>query len=450
MKKQKKFIKFLPIALGCLGLIMALLLAFFLSRASKDKIIQEAQSSLNNSINFQGKKINNYFDNLAKSVEAISKSKYAKDVLKNNPISNFALASNSIEQRAKSVALQIEKYLKDNPGLTLEILQDDPEFQNIAVQLVGATGYTAVHEAETLINRFHVNPKIINLDLRALEEKLPEFWSIIEKNQQGRDGEGFYDWQEADGSVKRKFMYTAIVKETTADNISLGIAATTYLDEFEFLAVEEELNNYFNDLLNISDYQDILFITPEGKIAYTVAKRSDIGTDLEIGAYQNSNLAEAYLKAKASRELKFSNYDYYPPINTNALFIISPVLKNNNLLGFVAVEIQQEQVNNLIELQNISPALDLYLINQDYLLLTPSRFLKGENRGVLTQLIKNENSEECFEKLSQIKTANLNLAEFKESKVIIKTYLEYTGEESLGIYSPIIGPNWCLLAVMKR
>ena len=142
-------------------------------------------------------------------------------------------AKESIKQKALDVAKQIEIYLKLNPDLTVKDLQNDEYFQTIAVQGIGKTGYTAVTDYDTLTCRFHKNPKIVNLELRNLADKFPGFWSIMSRTQGGIEAEGVYDWEEADGSIKKKYMFIALVNIKTAGGVGLHVAATTYLDEYE-------------------------------------------------------------------------------------------------------------------------------------------------------------------------------------------------------------------------
>ncbi len=140
-------------------------------------------------------------------------------------------AENFIRHKALDVVLQLELYLKAHPDMTVEELQRDPEFREIAVQPIGS-GYTAVQDSDTAVNRFHKNPKIENLDLHLLAEKLPEFWLIMDASLHGRYSHGYYRWKDADGEIRDKFMYIAPLGQRTADGVRFGVAATTYIDEF--------------------------------------------------------------------------------------------------------------------------------------------------------------------------------------------------------------------------
>lgn len=137
-----------------------------------------------------------------------------------------------IRLKAEKVAKEIENYLISHPLSTIKSMQNDPEFKSIAIQPIGKTGYTAVHESKTSINRFHINPKIVNTNLAALADKLPDFWKIISASRNGENIGGYYNWREADGRVREKYMWVAMVYRPTADGIFLDVAATTYIDEF--------------------------------------------------------------------------------------------------------------------------------------------------------------------------------------------------------------------------
>lgn len=145
------------------------------------------------------------------------------------------LGADIIKQKAIDVAKQLEIYIKDHPTMTVADLQADPYFSAMAVQPVGKTGYTAITDLDTLWCRFHANPKVANSDLANLATKLPGFWSVMEPTKGGHVSEGLYDWAEADGSIKQKYMYIALAGDgtiRTADNVWFSVAATTYIDEF--------------------------------------------------------------------------------------------------------------------------------------------------------------------------------------------------------------------------
>lgn len=145
--------------------------------------------------------------------------------LKESTESLNKLGERIIQEKAQDVARQIEIFIKSQPNTSLSVLSKNPKMKEIAVQKVGETGYTAVHDNRG-INYFHVNPQIVGTDLHQLSTKLPEFWKILEAGLSG-PASGYYNWKDPDGSIRQKFMYTAPVPGT-----NLIVAATTYIDEF--------------------------------------------------------------------------------------------------------------------------------------------------------------------------------------------------------------------------
>jgi len=136
------------------------------------------------------------------------------------------LGERMIKEKAIDVAAQMEVFIQSRPPkMKREDILKDPWLKEIAVQKVGETGYTAVHDTEA-INHFHVNPQIVGTDLHQLSERFPAFWKILEASLKG-PASGYYDWKDADGKIRPKYMYLAPVRGT-----GLIVAATTYIDEF--------------------------------------------------------------------------------------------------------------------------------------------------------------------------------------------------------------------------
>jgi HAMP domain-containing protein len=160
-----------------------------------------------------------------KDIGSESLKEMATTFLKESKSSLDKLGEKIIKEKAIDVAVQIEIFIKTHPKLKKEDLNKDPWLKSIAVQKVGETGYTAVHDDQG-INYFHVNPQIVGTDLHNLSAKLPAFWKILEASLKG-PASGYYDWKDADGRIRPKYMYLAPVKDT-----DLIVAATTYIDEF--------------------------------------------------------------------------------------------------------------------------------------------------------------------------------------------------------------------------
>jgi HAMP domain-containing protein len=145
------------------------------------------------------------------------------------------LAEQNIAEIARSVAAEVAVYLKTNPGLPKTRYNDDPVFKEIAVQPVGETGYTALYELPDSGGVWrtwaHANPKIVGINMEGLKTPLgksfPGFWKVYTGVKDGKESEGYYTWQDADGEFRDKYMLCTLV-----EGYPYVIAATTYLYEF--------------------------------------------------------------------------------------------------------------------------------------------------------------------------------------------------------------------------
>ncbi len=142
------------------------------------------------------------------------------------------LGKERIRQKAIDVAQQCAIFIRQHPDWTTAELQANPEFQRIAVQSIGATGYTAVYgPAPTPMMLLHPNPELINVDLRTTDrpQRFPDWWRLYQYSldQGGQAGGGFYNWADADGVVRQKYQYFLPIEGTP-----YIVGATTYLQEF--------------------------------------------------------------------------------------------------------------------------------------------------------------------------------------------------------------------------
>jgi PAS domain S-box-containing protein len=137
-----------------------------------------------------------------------------------------------IQQKAIGVAMELDLTLQSYPYMTLEDLQRDKEFRKIAIQPVGQTGYTSLHDSFTGIIRFHVDGALENKKSKTIKRNFPSLWLIIEKSLGKNHASGYYELTEQNGETKQKYMYIAPLQQTTADSVSLSVAVTASVDEF--------------------------------------------------------------------------------------------------------------------------------------------------------------------------------------------------------------------------
>ena len=143
------------------------------------------------------------------------------------------LAESAIEEKARSVAVEVKRFLNDHPGLRKEEFNRHPVLKDIGIQKVGETGYTVLvsksMEGEPSALWLHPLQKLIGVDIvKAMKKRLgPEYkrWFDIQDKafRTGKESSGYYKWFD-----KREKYMTMVPVEGTP----FFVSSTTYLDEF--------------------------------------------------------------------------------------------------------------------------------------------------------------------------------------------------------------------------
>jgi len=252
------------------------------------------------------------------------------------------LGEEAIRQKALDVASQARLYLESHPELLSDpaAMMADEEFAAIAVQSVGETGYTALYDADGVMY-FHPNPKLIGVDMSTLSADLPEFWKIFSASLDGSLVGSYYIWQEADGSLREKYMECAPVGET-----SFRVAASTYIDEFyaPIRDTEQKARAIFEQT-RIQTYVAIVAVTI---LALLIA--------LGLSSYISKPVASLITASKAVEAGHFSTVD------------LREVQKRKDELGGLArvffrmaEQVQSREQNLKEEVDDLKSKISLYI-----------------------------------------------------------------------------------------
>ncbi len=146
------------------------------------------------------------------------------------------LGQEIIKEQAVATAKMVDLYMAAHPNKTAAELAKDEAFGRLSVQRVGETGYTVTVEGETLRLIRHQNEALNGVLFSEVPGlKAPTFdtfWKILEKTKELKETSGYYNWLEKDGRITQKYLHTAFASSTTADGRHIGVAATTYINEF--------------------------------------------------------------------------------------------------------------------------------------------------------------------------------------------------------------------------
>jgi hypothetical protein len=206
----------------------------------------------------------------------------------------------------------------------------------------------------------------------------------------------------------------------------------------EFLKLDSSDFEYNETLDKVYDTIDssvvpyVGVVNPEG-IVLASKRREAVGYDISLSsAFQNLG----------------SVYAVYPDMAPEkVLFGLGEAVVDNDsgeVLGVVGIRVDMDELRKIVAGHDFGELEELYLVNDELLLLTTSRLLREENQGVLIQVVDTENARRCFSMFES------GMFEEYKNHSSFDLFLDYRGIEVFGTYKKISGAEWCLLNEVDR
>jgi class 3 adenylate cyclase len=233
----------------------------------------------------------------------------------------------------------------------------------------------------------------------------------------------------------------------------------------DYARVHDRLDPVLARLANAMGYRDLLLISPEGNIVYSVARRPDFGTSLTIGPYAETSIARVFAAARQHKDrgqVELADFTVYPPSgNAPSAFLGVPLLEGAQLLGVLAVELSIDRVNDAMtghrgwEREGLGETGEAYLVGDDFLLRSDSRFLLQDKSAFLEQIRANGVPAPVVGRIDRHGTSVLLQPVHTEAaKAAIAgvtgtgEFMDYRGVRVLSAYRPagIPGVGWGLVA----
>ena len=204
-------------------------------------------------------------------------------------------------------------------------------------------------------------------------------------------------------------------------------------NEFGSIQTMENLSNHLivNKLPIEKDFYGVIVLDVNGKVVGTTNPKEDFGTD-----FSDNHMFLMGIKQPHLMEVMYDE-----GFGHKGIAISAPVLKEEKPLGVVVIKIQPDSFYGITSGGiKLGETGEIYIINKDKFLITPSRFLEGEG-GVLVQKIDDENSRACFDE------GVIGHPERDEPAI---SFLDYRGEEVIGTHREVLDINWCLVAKIDK
>ena len=193
---------------------------------------------------------------------------------------------------------------------------------------------------------------------------------------------------------------------------------------------------WMNQLQRDRGYYDIFLFDTKGNLVYTVFKELDYATNLVNGEWADTGLGTVYreaLKAGRKGDVVFDDFKpYAPSLGAPASFIATPVMSEDgkSVLGVLAFQMPIDRLNNVLhQTAGMGETGETYVVGQDYLMRTDSRF--SEESTILKRKIDTQSVKDALKG----ETGAVNIE-------------DYRGVPVVSAYTPVSfeGTTWAVIA----
>ena len=236
-------------------------------------------------------------------------------------------------------------------------------------------------------------------------------------------------------------------------------------DGSEYSEVHGLVQPVLRQLVEELGFSDLILISGNGTIVYTESKEVDLGTNLNDGPYQASNLAHAFHEAASdylSDAVHLVDFaPYIPALGEPASFMAAPIVDGGWLLGVLAIQIPVGKIDDVMtsnrqwEADGLGQTGESYLVGPDFTMRSNSRFFLEDPAGYLKAAGEAGTPPDVVAKIREfgttilhqsVRTAAAEAAMAGETAT--RREIDYRGVEVLSSFSPlsIDGVDWVILS----
>ncbi len=183
-----------------------------------------------------------------------------------------------------------------------------------------------------------------------------------------------------------------------------------------FASAHAKYHRVFDDFRSELGYIDLLIVHPEtAEIVYTVRKGVDFGANLASLPLSDSKLAAAVRKIRETKTkgaVEFVDFEPWPAsYGQPSFFVVTGVFSDDAFVGILVLQVSDEILDQVVGVipqgpePNLGRTGEIYLVGQDSLMRSQSRFLKQDGPAFLQRLRSAGAAESMIRQLEKSGTA---------------------------------------------
>jgi class 3 adenylate cyclase len=263
----------------------------------------------------------------------------------------------------------------------------------------------------------------------------------------------------------QKYLQAIYTAQRKSDDVAVMVDDAH--DGSAWSAANARYQDFFRQLVQRFEFQDVLLIDTRGNVVYTAYKDVDLGTNILTGPYNTSLLRGAFEKALASNSddyVGMTDFEIYQPAEGQpTAWMVSPISANGRTDGVMALQFPITKINSLMTFDRQWAAAGMgatgetFLAGPDDLMRSDSRLMlenpdqyrrdvvgAGTPPDVADIAIRNG----MTTLIQPVRGEATRAAQRGESGTMITN--DYLGQEALQAYAPVqipdSGLHWVIVA----
>jgi class 3 adenylate cyclase len=251
------------------------------------------------------------------------------------------------------------------------------------------------------------------------------------------------------------------------DSFDAALANNDAGDGSAWSEAHAEYHDYFRRMTQLFMYEDVLLLDTEGDIVYSAYKGVDLGSNLDDGPLQRTNLATAYATAMTGNvadTVVLTDFGVYPPsLGVPAAWAVTPVAVDGAIIGAIAIEMPISEINAVMtgggdwEQSGLGLTGETYIVGaEDNLMRSLSRDLIEDPDGYEEQAVAAGTSPDVAHQaveegntllLQPVRTDAVTFAKAGQTGTTLAAGYLGTGD-TIAAYAPLAieGLDWVIVA----
>jgi PAS domain S-box-containing protein len=159
--------------------------------------------------------------------------------------------------------------------------------------------------------------------------------------------------EQIDSYLRERILDANLIQTSDATRQAINEFSQTFgqygADSVHYHSLDARYRAHYERYLEGTGYYDLLLISSDGWVVFSISHESDFATNVLTGPYQDTGLGKVFRQIQETRQSGLSGFEYYAPSQgAIAAFVAVPILIDGDFRGVLALQIYSEHVFDVL------------------------------------------------------------------------------------------------------